>query len=116
VAPPWRHFLGDRPLGHRGVNVDPVFSVRWCDSRRSIGARWLVAAVARMMLTRAHRTPGRGRSAFSQVVPLMAYGSFAIDTALHSPSLRQLLVDPQAGPYGRPKHRFERYRSELSVE
>src|SRR6516164_4854813 len=44
--------------------------------------------------TRAHRTPGRGRFVFSRVVPLVAYGLYAIDTALHSPSLRQLSVDP----------------------
>src|SRR5215510_8552938 len=46
--------------------------------------------------TRAHRTPGRGRSAFSRVVPLVAYGLYAIDTALHSPSLRQLAADPRS--------------------
>src|SRR5262245_62449867 len=43
--------------------------------------------------TRAHRTLGRGRSAFSRVVPLAGYGLYAIDTALHSPSLRQLSAD-----------------------
>src|SRR5215470_17362733 len=46
--------------------------------------------------TRAHRTPGRGRSAFSRVVPLVAYGLYAINTALHSPSLRQLSADPRS--------------------
>src|SRR6516165_11095985 len=42
-----------------------------------------------------HRTPGRGRSAFFRVVPLAEYGLYAIDTALHSASLRQLSGDPR---------------------
>src|SRR5215469_3194648 len=46
--------------------------------------------------TRAHRTLGRGRSGFSRVVPLAAYGLYAIDTALHSASLRQLSGDPRS--------------------
>src|SRR5262249_9342149 len=48
------------------------------------------------LLTHAHRTPGRGRFAFSRVVPLAAYGLYAIDTALHSPSLRQLSGGPRS--------------------
>src|SRR5258708_13316891 len=46
--------------------------------------------------TCAHRTLGRGRSAFSRVVPVAAYGLYAIDTALHSPSLRQLSGGPRS--------------------
>src|SRR5262249_35808096 len=34
--------------------------------------------------------------AFSRVVPLAAYGLYAIDTALHSPSLRQLSGGPRS--------------------
>ena len=48
------------------------------------------------LLTHAHSTPGRGRFAFSRVVPLAAYGLYAIDTALHSPSLRQLSGGPRS--------------------
>src|SRR4029077_2243003 len=46
--------------------------------------------------TRAHHTPGRGRSGFSRVVPLAAYGLYAIDTAFHSLSLRQLSDDSRS--------------------
>src|SRR5215813_15352055 len=64
----------------------------------------------------AHRTLGRGRSAFSRVVPLVAYGLYAkTQRSIHRRHANCLLT-LEAGHYRRPKHRFERHRSELSVE
>src|SRR5215813_8177141 len=51
---------------------------------------------ARSVGTPRRHPPPPGALSVRRVVPLAAYGLYAIDTALHSPSLRQLSADPRS--------------------